>query len=98
VGDVHDAWDALDNHVLESLSPDLALFVGDFGNENVDLVSLISRCRVPKACILGNHDCWYSGFKGKRRLALAGKGNEPSRIQKQISVLGTSHVVRTRGC
>lgn len=31
---------------------------GDFGNENVDLVRDVSKLDLPKAVILGNHDCW----------------------------------------
>ena len=39
VGDVHDQWDATgDRRALEMIGADLVLFVGDFGNEAVDLV------------------------------------------------------------
>jgi hypothetical protein len=31
---------------------------GDYGNENVELVRSISNLKMPKAAILGNHDCW----------------------------------------
>ena len=33
---------------------------GDFGNENVDLVRDVSKLDLPKAAILGNHDCWQT--------------------------------------
>jgi hypothetical protein len=39
VGDVHDQWDERDVAAVKSLHPDMVLFVGDFGNEAVKLVS-----------------------------------------------------------
>lgn len=33
---------------------------GDYGNENVQLVKSISDLQLPKAAILGNHDCWHT--------------------------------------
>lgn len=33
---------------------------GDFGNENVDVVRDVSKLDLPKAAILGNHDCWQT--------------------------------------
>ena len=39
VGDVHDAWGPRDVAALQHLAPDMVLFVGDFGNENLKLVS-----------------------------------------------------------
>ncbi|EYU23659.1 hypothetical protein MIMGU_mgv1a026189mg [Erythranthe guttata] len=59
VGDVHDDWNLQeDTEALQLLKPDLVLFTGDFGNENVDLVRSISNLDFPKAIILGNHDAW----------------------------------------
>ena len=43
---------------VEGLGADVVLFVGDIGNEDVELVRMISRIRTPMAVILGNHDCW----------------------------------------
>ncbi|KAK3010889.1 hypothetical protein RJ639_011614 [Escallonia herrerae] len=40
------------------MQPDLVLFTGDLGNENVELVRSIADLRFPKAVILGNHDAW----------------------------------------
>lgn len=34
------------------------LEIGDFGNENVDLVQSVADLQFPKAVILGNHDSW----------------------------------------
>lgn len=49
-----------DAAALYHLGVDLALFVGDFGNEAVALVQQIADLDLPKAVILGNHDAWYS--------------------------------------
>jgi hypothetical protein len=38
IGDVHDQWTEADARALHFLQPDMALFVGDFGNEVVPLV------------------------------------------------------------
>lgn len=62
VGDVHHHWSEQDAHALRFLRPDVALFVGDFGEEVVDLVESIKghvdSCSIPAAYILGNHDAW----------------------------------------
>jgi hypothetical protein len=34
------------------------VFVGDFGEEDVALVSRVALFNYPKAVILGNHDAW----------------------------------------
>lgn len=62
VGDVHNNWSERDALALKFLEPDVALFVGDFGEEVVQLVEAIKdhmdACNVPAAYILGNHDAW----------------------------------------
>ena len=60
VGDVHNQWDEQDQQALEHLKVDLVLFVGDFGNEAIEVVYQISNLEIPKAAIMGNHDAWYS--------------------------------------
>lgn len=35
VGDIHGQWDEEDEMALRSLNPDMALFVGDYGDEDV---------------------------------------------------------------
>jgi len=43
VGDVHGQWNAeLDEACLRRLAPDTTVFVGDIGNEAVDLVRSVS--------------------------------------------------------
>ncbi|NEN95528.1 MAG: TIGR04168 family protein, partial [Moorea sp. SIO3I7] len=60
VGDIHQLWEAEDAIALEQLGVDLVLFVGDFGNEAVDIVQMIAAIDLPKAVIMGNHDAWYT--------------------------------------
>ena len=45
--------------IIKSCLVDYAIS-GDFGNENVDLVREVSKLDLPKAVILGNHDCWQT--------------------------------------
>ncbi|KAK8581997.1 hypothetical protein V6N13_144985 [Hibiscus sabdariffa] len=84
VGDVHDDWDLEeDTKALQFLKPDLVLFTGDFGNENVELVQTVSALNFPKAVILGNHDSWITQqFSSK----------EKDRVQLQLECLGQEHV------
>ncbi len=60
VGDIHDRWEAADETALQHLGVDLVLFVGDFGNESVQVVREIAAVKLPKATVFGNHDAWYS--------------------------------------
>lgn len=40
--------------------------IGDFGEQNVELVQSVANLKFPKAVILGNHDAWYTQqFSGK---------------------------------
>lgn len=84
VGDVHDEWDPIqDAKALQVLKPDLVLFTGDFGDENVELVEHVSNLNFPKAAILGNHDCWFSsGYISSR----------PDAVDLQTQSLGECHV------
>ncbi|KAF6004581.1 hypothetical protein F1559_004485 [Cyanidiococcus yangmingshanensis] len=71
VGDVHDQWSNQDVLLLDAVvKPDIVLFTGDYGNENVRLVRAIadyaaertSRRGSPRfiASMFGNHDAWYT--------------------------------------
>ncbi|GAB4148971.1 MAG: TIGR04168 family protein [Planctomycetota bacterium] len=60
VGDVHRSWRASDAEFLCASRPDLAMFVGDLGDEDVEMVREIARIEVPKVVLLGNHDAWQS--------------------------------------
>ncbi|XP_073145868.1 uncharacterized protein [Henckelia pumila] len=74
IGDVHDDWNLEeDTKALQLLKPDLVLFTGDFGNENVDIVRSVSKLEFAKAVILGNHDAWntqkFSASLGNEHVA-----------------------------
>lgn len=60
VGDVHRWWRAADSVFLERRPPDLTLFVGDLGDEDVEIVRRVAALAVPKVVLLGNHDAWQS--------------------------------------
>ena len=91
VGDVHNQWDDLDKTALHHLGVDLVLFVGDFGNEAVEVVRQIAEVDIPKAVILGNHDAWYSASSWGRSKAPYDQSQE-DRVQQQLDLLGKTHV------
>ena len=91
VGDIHDQWSAADNSALQHLNVDLALFVGDFGNEAVEVVRDIAAVAVPKAVIMGNHDAWYSASSWGQQKAPYDRTKE-DRVQQQLDLLGEAHV------
>ena len=62
VGDIHRQWRPSDGEFLERGDHDLTLFVGDFGDEDVNMVRQIAGLAIEKAVILGNHDArWDCG-------------------------------------
>jgi len=65
VGDIHRSWRSEDALYLERGDQDLALFVGDLGDEDLQMVRAVAEVPVPKAVIFGNHDAWRS-FSEKR--------------------------------
>jgi uncharacterized protein (TIGR04168 family) len=71
IGDVHDHWDDDSATALSSLNADVVIFVGDFGNENVEIVKkLASHPANNKIFMLGNHEAWYSLTARGRQRAL----------------------------
>lgn len=91
VGDVHDQWEADDASSLQQLGVDLVLFVGDFGNESVNVVRAIAGLDLPKAGVFGNHDAWYSASDwGKQKCPY--DRNKEDWVQDQIDLLAESHV------
>jgi len=91
IGDIHDQWEEADNLALQQLGIDLALFVGDFGNESVDIVRCIASLDIPKAAILGNHDAWYSASAwGRKQCPYDSKKED--RVQQQLDLLGEDYV------
>ncbi|KAF5839488.1 hypothetical protein DUNSADRAFT_662 [Dunaliella salina] len=68
VGDVHGHWNKdADEAALRCLKPNTVIFLGDFGEEDVELVQEVASCPLPKACILGNHDSWFHQVLVPRR-------------------------------
>lgn len=91
IGDVHDQWEVEDGIALKQLGVDLALFVGDFGNESVEVVKAIASLDIPKAAIMGNHDAWYSATEWGRKKCPYDRTKEDW-VQEQLDLLGVSHV------
>lgn len=91
VGDVHDLWEHQDRLALQHLDVDLVLFVGDFGNESVEVVRSIATVEKPMATIMGNHDAWYSASSWGRQKAPYDRSKE-NRVQQQLDLLGETHV------
>ena len=97
VGDVHELWQPLEDYLaLQALGVDLVLFVGDFGNEAVEVVRAIASLSIPKAVILGNHDAWYSmgnpNSKNPSKKQCPYDRTKEDRVQQQLELLGKSHV------
>lgn len=82
VGDVHKTWRTADTAFLEQRTQDLALFVGDLGDEDVDMVQVVANIDARKAVILGNHDAWRS-FSEKRITP---------NLQESLEILGEDHL------
>lgn len=91
VGDIHDQWEADDGIALKQLGVDLVLFVGDFGNESVEVVRAIAALDIPKAAVFGNHDAWYSASEWGRKKCPYDREKEDW-VQQQLDLLGENHV------
>ncbi len=91
VGDVHDQWEEEDGIALKHLGIDLVLFVGDFGNESVDVVRAIASLNIPKAAIMGNHDAWYTATEWGRKKCPYDRTKE-NWVQQQLDLLDETHV------
>jgi len=91
VGDVHYLWEAEDAIALQQLGVDLVLFVGDFGNEAVEVVRMIAAIDLPKAVIMGNHDAWYTASNWGRKHCPYDHRKEDW-VKEQLDLLGEAHV------
>lgn len=91
VGDIHDLWEADDGAALKKLGVDLVLFVGDFGNESVEVVSTVASLDIPKAAVFGNHDAWYTATEWGRKKCPYDRKKEDW-VQQQIDLLDSAHV------
>ncbi|MDR9894783.1 TIGR04168 family protein [Aetokthonos hydrillicola Thurmond2011] len=91
VGDVHDQWEEEDAIALKYLGVDLVLFVGDFGNESVEVVRAIASLEIPSASVMGNHDAWYTATEWGRSKCPYDRTKEDW-VQEQLDLLGKTHV------
>ncbi|WP_299486825.1 TIGR04168 family protein [Acaryochloris sp. IP29b_bin.137] len=91
IGDIHDAWDEEDPKALERLGVDLALFVGDFGNEAVEVVRAVSTLALPYAASFGNHDAWYTATPWGTKHCPYDRTQEDW-VSLQIDLLAEAHV------
>lgn len=82
VGDVHRWWRNADALFLERSQPDLTLFVGDLGDEDVEMAKLVAALPVPKAVMLGNHDAWQS----------FGRKASTPKLREVLAALGDDHL------
>jgi uncharacterized protein (TIGR04168 family) len=79
---VHRFWRPSDGVFLERSQPDLALFVGDLGDEDVEMVAAVAALEVRKAVLLGNHDAWQSFSR-----------RQPTRrLRESLALLGDDHL------
>lgn len=74
IGDIHGEWGDADETALCALKPDLALFVGDYGNEDVELTKRLaafaSSVNFQIVTVFGNHDAHYTAFSQRRTRSL----------------------------
>ena len=91
VGDIHDQWEPEDGEALKHLGVDLVLFVGDFGNESVEVVRAIASLDIPKAAVFGNHDAWYTATEWGRSRCPYDRTQE-NWVKQQIDLMGEAHV------
>lgn len=73
VGDIHGMWNENDETALRGLRPDLALFVGDYGDEDVRVTQRVANFAASVdfgvATVFGNHDAQYTASSHKRTYA-----------------------------
>ena len=82
VGDIHRCWRQVDSVYLERAQSDLTMFVGDLGDEDLEMVTRIADLPINKAVILGNHDAWQS-FSKKQ---------VTQNLSDSLDVLGEDHL------
>lgn len=91
IGDVHEQWELADAEALYYLGVDLVLFVGDFGNESVEIVRKIAALPLAKAVVFGNHDAWYTATDWGRKQCPYDRHRE-NWVQEQMDLLGETQV------
>jgi uncharacterized protein (TIGR04168 family) len=101
IGDIHNDWDLDSEAALHHLNGDAVILLGDFGNQDVQLVQSLTSLKHQHrlAAILGNHDAWFSlTNKGRTRAAhieristLPNPINHQA-VEQQLEALGPHHV------
>lgn len=91
VGDIHDQWEEEDGIALGEMGVDLVLFVGDFGDEAVEVVRKIAALEIPKAVVMGNHDAWFTASSWGRQKSPYDHKVEDW-VQQQLDLLGDVQV------
>ncbi len=91
IGDIHDLWELKDNDALKHLEVDLAVFVGDYGNEAVEVVRRIAAVELPKVAVMGNHDAYYSASNKGINNCPYDRTREDW-VQLQMDLLGEAHI------
>ena len=81
-GDLHGQWDHSDHALLNQLSPDALLVVGDLSDGTPRIPALLRQLveeqHLPVACVLGNHD--------------SGKDPSGHTLTRQLAALGPLHI------
>ncbi len=91
IGDIHDLWELEDNAALQHLGIDLAIFVGDYGNEAVEVVRRVAAVDLPKVAVMGNHDAYYSASSKGIQNCPYDRTREDW-VQRQLDLLGKAHI------
>lgn len=90
VGDIHGQWNENDESALRALNPDLVLFVGDYGDEDVRVTRRISDFAASTnfgvATVFGNHDAFFTASYGGRKRAPYNQSEE-CRVTEQMKML-----------
>ena len=82
IGDIHRHWSPADAPFIEAADAAHVLFVGDLGDEDVEMVERVAALRVRKSVVLGNHDAWASF-----------KANKPTpKLLRSLELLGQDHI------
>eukprot|EP00181_Compsopogon_caeruleus_P002730 CAMPEP_0184683060 /NCGR_PEP_ID=MMETSP0312-20130426/9785_1 /TAXON_ID=31354 /ORGANISM="Compsopogon coeruleus, Strain SAG 36.94" /LENGTH=342 /DNA_ID=CAMNT_0027135119 /DNA_START=133 /DNA_END=1161 /DNA_ORIENTATION=+ len=95
VGDVHGQWSKEDGDALSGLKPDLVLFVGDYGDEDVGCVRLavdmVQERGWSAAFAFGNHDAWYTATPlGRKNCPY--QRRKTDRVREMLNIVAERHV------
>ncbi|KAI0562471.1 Calcineurin-like phosphoesterase [Gracilaria domingensis] len=90
IGDIHSQWSEEDEMALRNLKPDIALFVGDYGDEDTRVTRRIAdfatAASFPVATVFGNHDAFFTASHSGRQRAPYDR-KTTCRVTEQIEML-----------